>query len=246
MLSRGGQTWLTLIGIVALAAVGLALWFALTGPAGRAGAVADALAATASTVAALVAIYLSREALGRTDRQLESSYRATVLTQYPLLIPIHQTVSFPDSGGNLAAHPPTEERFRLSSAQSASYAFVADTKDRFIVPIENVGEGPALSVSGHLWRSDHSIGELIGPSALGAGRVAIMTVVLQQAARELPDAFNAAIEVPGEGGIGPCYWLELSYSDVFGNALGASALFDPKGLGTWRYMDRPRIEPIAD
>ena len=183
-LSRNGQPWLGLIGAVVLVAVGLALWFALAGPTGRAGAVAGALAAAASTVAALAAIYLSKEALARTDRQLASSFRATVLSRYPLLLPIHQSVSFPDSGGNIAAHPPSEERFRLSSAQSASYAFVADTKDGFIIPIENVGEGPALGIVGRLWRSDGCVAELVGPSALGAGRVAVMTALLHRPDRD--------------------------------------------------------------
>jgi hypothetical protein len=245
-LPRNGQPWLGLIGAVVLVAVGLGLWFALAGPSGRADAVAGALAAAASTVAALAAIYLSKEALARTDRQLASSYRATVLSRYPLLLPIHQSVSFPDSGGNIAAHPPSEERFRLSSAQSTSYAFVTDAKDTFIIPIENVGEGPALGIVSQLWRTDGSMAELVGPSALGAGRVAIMTALLQSAGEELPVAFEAAIATLGESGSGAFYWLELSYADVFGNALGASALFDPRGLGAWRYIYGPRIEPVAD
>jgi type II secretory pathway pseudopilin PulG len=233
------------VAVLIVAAVAAAVLFAIAGPAGRASAVASALAAVAATTAALAAIYLSREALARTDQQLSAAERATILSRYPLLLPIHQSVAFPESGGNIAPHPPTHDRFRLDSESLGSYAFVADTKDRFIIPVENVGEGPALRISGRLWRSDGALGDVVGPSALGAGRVAIMTARLQDEQETLPGAFEEAIKATGEPQGGPYYWLDLSYADVFENALGACALFDPRGLGAWRHHYGPRIEPTT-
>lgn len=229
-----------------LAAAGTALWFALTGPAGRAGAVAGALAATASTLAALAAIHLSREALARTDQQLALARRAVVLSRYPLLLPIHQSVTFPDSCGIFDAHPPTKDRFKLDSAHARSYAFVADTKNTFIIPIENVGEGPALRVAGRLWRSDGAVGDLVGPSALGTGRIAIMTARLRDTTDLPPSAFGEAIQVAGDHFAGDYFWLDLRYIDVFGNPLDSCALFDPRGVGTWHQAREPEIEAAAE
>ena len=237
---------LRLIGTLAASAIGAALWFALTGPDTRAGAITGALSALASTAAALTALYLSREALARTDRQLINAQRATVLSRYPLLLPVHQSVAFPDSTGNLAAHPPTQERFKLAPPNSGSYAFLADTSDRFVIPVENAGEGPALQVTGDLWRNDGRRGELIGPTALGAGKVAVMTARLGVDVQKLPAQFAeavAAISGPdSSAGSQVFYWLELSYIDVFSNRLSAWALFDTRGLGAWRHVTGPMIE----
>jgi hypothetical protein len=223
------------VGAFVALAVGAALWFAAAGPAARAGAVASAFAATASTAAALTAIYLTTRALARTDQQLAAARQALVLSRYPLLLPIHQSVAFPDSTGRIAAHPPTEDRFPLTSPAAGAYAFVADTPGRYIVPIENVGEGPALKVSGRLWRSDGTMGEVVGPSALGAGKVAILTATVHPATDGLPAAFGALIRT-GVPGACAYFWLDLTYSDVFGNGLEAQALFDPIGLGSWRHV----------
>jgi hypothetical protein len=236
-------TWLSGAAIFIVAVTALGIWFAVAGPADRASSVAGALAAAASTLAALAAIYLSREALARTDRQMAASERATVLSLYPLLLPIHQSVAFPESGGMLALHPPAEERFALESANLGCYAFVADTNERFIIPVENAGEGPALRITGRLWRSDGAAGEVIGPSALGAGRIAIMTARLRPDQSGLPGVFQEAIVAIGEPEHGPYFWLDLSYTDVFQNTLGACALFDPRGVGGWRHNQSPRIEP---
>jgi hypothetical protein len=249
-----------MVAVVALIAAGTALWFALTGPAGRAGAVAGALAATASTLAALAAIYLSREALARTDQQLamsrealartdlqlELARRAVVLSRYPLLLPIHESVTFPDFSGSLAAHPPTEDRFRLNSAAAGSYAFVTDKPDTFMIPVQNAGEGPALRIGGRLWRSDGRAGDVLGPSALGTAGVAIMTSRLQDTADPLPNAFEEAIKVAGDQATSGYFWLDLHYFDVFGHPQRSCALFDPRGLGIWRHSQEPAIETSAE
>jgi hypothetical protein len=233
---------LTVVSVFIGCAALTALLIALLGPAGRADGIADATAAIAATGAALAAIYLSREALARTDRQLADAWQVTVLSRYPLLLPLHQSVTFPDSAGTISAHPPTEDRFRLDSPRVGSYAFVADTRDRFMIPVENAGEGPALRVAGRLWRSDGAAGNVDGPSALGAGHVAIMTTLLCPPGQTVPEDFGVALcGLPDPRPEALYYWLELSYIDVFGNSLGASALFDPSGLGAWRYIDKPRI-----
>jgi len=252
-MGRLGRWWsalmrvprLGLFAILIVAAMGATVWFAVAGPVARASTIVSALAAVASTVAALAAIYLSREALARTDRQLAAAERATVLSRYPLVLPIHQSVAFPESGHNIASHPPTEERFRLDSAYFGSYAFVAETKNSFIIPVENVGEGPALRISGRLWRSDGTSGYVSGPSALGASSTAIMTAKLQFDQEALPSAFEEAIKENGDPQGGPYFWLDLSYIDVFENSLGACALFDPQGLGAWLHVYGPRIETAA-
>lgn len=233
---------LELIGALVAAALGAALWFAVTGPSTRAGAIASALSAVGSAAAALTALYLSRESLARTDRQLASVRRAMVLGRYPLLLPLHQSVTFPDATGNLAAHPPTQERFQLNPGSSGSYAFLADTNDRFIIPLENAGEGPALRVTGSLWRSDGRWGRLVGPTALSAGSVGIMTARLGAVAQQLPSSFADAIQSIGQPREQPYYWLEVCYVDVFSNRLGALNLFDPRGLGSWQQFEGPAVE----
>jgi hypothetical protein len=224
------------------AAVLAALVIALVGPADRADGISSAMAAIAATGAALAAVYLSKQALARTDRQLTDAWRVTVLSRYPLLLPLHQSVTYPDSAGTIGAHPPTEHRFRLDSPRVGAYAFVADIKDRFMIPVENAGEGPALRVAGRLRRSDGAAGDIDGPSAVGAGQVAIMTAMLRPSGQAVPDDFDAALRSLPDRRAGTLYyWLDLSYIDVFGNLLGSSALFDPGGLGAWRYIDKPRI-----
>ncbi len=234
---------ITVAAVFIVAAALAALLVALLGPAGRANGVANAIAAIAASGAALAAIYLSKEALARTDRQLADAWRVTVLSRYPLLLPIHQSVTFPDSAGTINAHPPTEDRFRLDSPFLGSYAFVADTRDRFVIPVENTGEGPALRVAGRLWRNDGAVGDVDGPSALGAGRVAIMTARLHDGGQTIPEHFDEALTDLGNHRGMVYFWLNLSYIDVFGNVLGSSALFDPRGLGVWRYIDEPKIGP---
>jgi hypothetical protein len=216
--------------------------FALTGPSGRTDAVSGALAAIASTGTALVAVYLSVQALRRTDIQLASARQTTMLSRYPLLLPIHQSVAFPESTGILADHPPTEGRFRLDSPYVGSFAFVTDIRDRFVIPVENAGEGPALQITGKLWRSDGGLGAVIGPTVLAARSMAVMTANLRSDGLALPDAFGEAIKACGDFPGGAYYWLDLSYVDVFGNMFGMCALFDPRGLGGWHHAHGPRID----
>lgn len=234
---------LVVVGLLIVAAVGAAVWFALTGPVGRAGAVASAFAALASTLAALAAIYLSRQALARTDEQLASARTATILSRYPLLLPIHQSVAFPDSSGRINFHPPSEDRFELKSASAGCYAFVEDTaKDKFIIPVENAGEGPALGITGQLWRNDGALGEVTGPATLATGCTAIMTAQLQGARTDLPEAFKNRIRGVGDGARGTYFWLDLSYFDVFNNARSARAMFDPRGVGAWHHCYEPTVK----
>jgi hypothetical protein len=185
---------------------------------------------------ALTAVYLSTQTLARTDRQLAANQRAIVLSRYPLLLPIHQSVVFPQSGGGLAHHPPAEERYVLMSAPASGYAFVADTKDRFLVPVENVGEGPAIRVRGSLWCSDRRWGVLIGPVAVGAGQTAVMVASLATSVDQLPDGFRTQLDAAPELNPNGVYWLELEYADVFLNTRKGAAFFDPTGVGAWRYV----------
>ncbi|WP_380719407.1 hypothetical protein [Saccharothrix hoggarensis] len=225
-----------------VAAIGAAVWFAARGPDGRAGAVVGALSALASATAALTALHLSREALARTDRQLAHARRTLVISRHPLLLPVHQSVSFPDFSGNLAAHPPTRERFVLTPPAVGSYAFVEDTGDRFLIPVENAGEGPALRVAGRLWRSDGRNGPLVGPTVLGAGKVAVFTARLGSDTSGLPAAFEEAVKALGGSPRTVFYWLEVSYVDVFSTPLRADAFFDPRDLGAWHHVAIPAIE----
>jgi len=87
------------------------------------------------------------------------------------------------------------------------------------------------------------MGELVGPSALGAGRIAIMTATLRDGENVVPSDFGEAITVVGKASLSSYYWLDLSYVDVFDNLLGACAFFDPEGLGVWRHRYGPRIGP---
>lgn len=226
-----GTPWLGLVAVPAVTAVAVAVWFAATGPVGRAAAVVGSLSALASVTAALTALYLSRQALSRTDLQLAHARRVTMLSRYPLLLPVHQSVSFPASSGLVAAHPPTVDRFTLHPPEPGTYAFVADARDRFVVPVENAGEGPALRVQGTLWHRDGRTGSLVGPTVVGAGRTAVFTTRLDVSSGEPPADFRATKQ-GNRGGV-EAYWLEMSYVDVFGNRLGSHALFDPRGLGAW-------------
>jgi hypothetical protein len=234
---------LGIVAVVVVVAVGAAVWFAVRGPDGRAGAVAGALSAIASTTAALTALYLSREALARTDRQLAHARRALVLSRHPLLLPVHQSVSFPGSSGNIAAHPPTRERFALAPPSVGSYAFVEDTGDRFLIPVENSGEGPALQVAGRLWRSDGHSGPLVGPTVLGVSKVGIFVARLGGDAGRPPPAFDRAVKALSGRPQALFYWLEMSYVDVFSTPLRGEALFDPRDLGAWHCVTIPAVGP---
>lgn len=232
------------VGLLVALAIAGALMLALFAPAERAGAIANVVAAVASASAALTALHLSREALKRTDRQLALTRRAAVLSRYPLLLPIHQAVAYPESTGALASHPPARERFRLNPPSAGTYAFLADTKDRLVIPVENAGEGPALRISGLLWRHDGRCGGVVGPTVLGAGKVMVATATLTQT-RRLPERFADAVKavVDGFREGDPFYVLEMVYSDVFGNELSAWAVFDTSGPGAWRHVGVPVVEP---
>ncbi len=227
---------LGLVAVVVIAAIGAALFFALKGPDARAGAIAGALSAAASAMAALTALHLSREALSRTDQQLAHARLVMTLSRRPLLLPVHQSVSYPDSSGRLAAHPPTADRFMLRPPDVGSYAFVADTNDTLLLPIENSGEGPAIRVVGGLWHRSGRKGSLVGPTVIGAGKSAIFTVRLGAPIDDLPTAFLEAVGGVGRGEGHDFYWLELTYDDVFGNSLSGWAFFDPRGLGAWHVV----------
>src|SRR5258706_431151 len=97
---------LVAVGAVAVCAAAAAVVLAFPLPAQRASAVPDAFAAIASTIGVLAALYLSRQALLRTDRELAAARRSAVLSKYPLVLPVHQSVTFPESSGLVAAHPP--------------------------------------------------------------------------------------------------------------------------------------------
>ncbi|MDZ5446706.1 hypothetical protein U2F26_28950 [Micromonospora sp. 4G57] len=234
LLRGAGRCGLALAGTVAVCAAGTAVVVAFTWRADRAAAVAGSFAAVASTIGVLAAIYLSRQALSRTDRQLTETRRALVLSRYPLLLPIHQSVAFPDSGGMLAQHPPAQERFALTSAPAPAYAFLAITKDRFVVPVENVGEGPALRIRGTLWCSDGRNGPVAGVPALGVGRTGVLAAVLHADGRPLPEEFGSM--TASDDGPSVAYWLDLDYADVFANPRRTTALFDPSGIGAWHYV----------
>ncbi|MGV9805139.1 hypothetical protein [Micromonospora chersina] len=230
---RGARRYgLAIAGAVAVCAAGAAVVVAFTWKAQRAAAVAGSFAAVASTIGVLAAIYLSRQALSRTDRQLTETRRSLVLSRYPLLLPIHQSVAFPDSGGMLAQHPPAEERFALTSAPAPAYAFLAVAKDRFLVPVENVGEGPALRIRGTLWCSDGRNGQVAGVPALGVGRTGVLAAALRADGQPLPEEFRAALD----DGMSAAYWLDLDYADVFAQPRRTTALFDPRGRGAWHFV----------
>jgi hypothetical protein len=236
-----------LVLIAALVASGVAItaamWFAVRGPEDRSGAIANVLSAVASATLALTALQLSREALVRTDEQLVHTRRTIVLSRHPLLLPVHQSVSFPNSSGSLAAHPPTVERFALRPPVTGSYAFVEDVRNRFLIPVENAGEGPALQITGWLWRVDGCCGALIGPTVLGAGTLTIFTAKLNADRDILPTAFDRAVAAAGGVRRTDFFWLEMTYVDAFANPLRAEALFDPRELGAWRHVAIPAIEP---
>lgn len=239
-MSRHKHSPLIWVALLVAAAVVSALLLALFAPAERAGAMASVVVATASVTAALTALRLSRESLTRTDRQLALTRRAAVLSRYPLLLPIHQAVAYPESTGSLAHHPPTEERFRLTTTSAGTYAFLADVGDRYTIPIDNAGEGPALRITGRLWRHDGRCGELASPTVLGAGKIMVATAALT-CSRELPPRFA---EVLAAGNIE--FALELTYFDVFGHELDVRAIFDVRGIGAWQHLEHPAIETTTD
>ncbi|SCG61062.1 hypothetical protein [Micromonospora humi] len=232
---------LTIAGALAVCAAVAAVVVAVAWPTPRAAPVVGSFAAIASTVGALAAIHLSRQALARTDRQLEESRRSLVLSRYPLLLPVHQAVAFPDTGGMVAPHPPAEERYALASAPAPAYAFLALTKDRLVIPVENVGAGPALRVSGTLWCSDGRSGPVTGVPALAAGHSGVLAAVLREDRRPAPVGLRAL--VADDGGPAVAYQLDLDYVDVFAHARRTSALFDPRGRGAWHHL--PGDDPGA-
>lgn len=221
-----------------VAALAVAAWagglcFAFLGPADRAGAVASTLVALASASAALTALYISREGLSRTDRQLANARLALILSRYPILVPVHQSVMIPETSGLVAHHPPSVERFRLTGTAIGTYAFIQDTNDRYLLPVENVGEGPALDVTGTLWSVDGRRADLQGASMISKGRTVILSGALSKTTLSAPARLA---ECAGKRGAPPGFLVELAYTDLFGNSFTASALFDPRGVGAWRAL----------
>ena len=219
--------------VLALLAWAAGLGFAVFGPADRAGSVAAALVALASSSAALTALYISREGLARTDLQLENARLAIVLSRYPILVPVHQSVVFPETSGVVAHHPPSVQRFRMTGAAAGTFAFIQDTNDRYLLPVENAGEGPALEVTGSLWSADGRHAALHGASMIGKGRTAVLAGTLAAPARKAPERLS---ECQAEPGAPPRFLVELAYTDVFRNEFTASAVFDSAGVGAWRAL----------
>ncbi|MGY0004012.1 hypothetical protein ACW0Q9_08930, partial [Micromonospora sp. I033] len=102
---------------------------------------------------------------------------------------------------------------------------------RFLVPVENVGEGPALRIRGTLWCSDGRNGPVTGVPALGVGRTGVLAVTLRADGRPLPEEFRSMTEHDGVA-----FWLDLEYADVFANPRRTAALFDSHGRGAWHYV----------
>lgn len=219
------------------------LCFAAFGPSSRASAVASVLVALASSAAALTALYISREGLLRTDEQLANAHRALLLSRYPLLVPVHQSVGYPENSGLLARHPPSIERFQLTGTSVGTYAFIQDTNDRYLLPVENSGEGPALEVRGTLWSSDARRAELQGASMIGRGRTVVLTGALSATSAHAPERLA---ECQGADGSAPGFLVELTYADLFGNAFTMSAVFDPSGVGGWRKLHVSGLAKLRD
>jgi hypothetical protein len=219
--------------VLVIAAWAAGLGFAAFGPSGRAAAVASALVALSSAVAALTALYISREGLSRTDAQLANAHRTLVLSRYPILVPVHQSVEYPANSGQVGPHPPSDKPFRLTGSSIGTYAFIQQTNDRYLLPVENSGEGPALEISGTLWSTDGRRAELQGTSTIARGRTVVLSGTLTASTAPAPERLAECQAGPGAS---PGFLVEIAYVDVFGHAFTASAVFDASGVGAWRKL----------
>lgn len=230
-----GRPWaITLVSTFALITLAGALALALWGPVERAGAIASVLTATASTSAAICALTLTFAALARTDRQLVASSRNLTLSQYPLLVPVHES-STSSPTGVLARHPPTRDRFGLPSDGNRDRLFLAVANDSYTIGVENIGVGPALDIEGELRRSDGKLGAVEGPSMAAAKQRITLSVVLDLTAPASDFDTAAPLEE------GAPYFLELRYVDVFGLPRSSTAVFQPTGLGRWIHLSRDAL-----
>lgn len=98
--------------------------------------------------------------------------------------------------------------------------------------MENAGDGPALEITGRLWSADGRHADLLGASMIGRGRTAVLSGTLTADTQPAPDRLSECRAVRGA----PRFLVELAYTDVFGNAFTASAIFDPTGTGAWREL----------
>ena len=236
-IDNGRRSPLLLVAFAVALLTGGTLIFAMYGPEDRATAIVSAVSAVSATAAALTAVWLGREAIAQAQNQVSEARRATVLSRYPLVLPIHQPLTQTGTGALLSEHPPAEERYVLPSGPEFSRCFVADTRDRFNVPLENVGEGPALELEGTLTRvRDLQCGRLVGVQAMGAGSFAVSTASLTRVRRALPKPLSDYIDSHDELINTDAYCVELAYKDVFGVKRCLAGVFDPRGLGSWQLV----------
>lgn len=233
--TRARRAVLIAVATLAIAAVITALIIAVTSPPRAASAITGVLTASASITAALTALFLSTAALTRSDRQLLAGVRALQASRLPYLAPLHESQMMPGSG-SLMEYPPTEQRLPSMPNSSGIALFLADTRNRFLLPIENVGVGPALNLEGELGCSDGRVGRLTGAAFVAVGSRVTLAAEVHTASTSPPDevvsmanAFDGRIY----------YWIELEYEDVFGIQHLSRAIFDSRGIGAWRQLSSP-------
>jgi hypothetical protein len=232
-----------IIVVAAVVVVGTIV-IALLAPVGRAQALTSALAILTGVVLGVLALEATRE-------QTEEARRATEVSRHAILVPVHDPVDVPITG-SATRHPPTRNEFRLDFPTTARYAFfVNETRSDHgerrtaVLPIRNVGEGPALAVTGRLHAADGFIGELLGAAAVGGGETTVMKAILVLATNgPVPAAFTAWRRSQGDASddLSDAYCLELRCVDIFGHAWRGLCFYDPRGLGAWELHDGYEME----
>lgn len=217
--------WLSIVAVAAVLVLGMAGWYAITGAPARAAAVVGVLVAVASTLAALSALYLSTAMLSRSDRQLAATLQAMQVGQLPYLAPLHESSERRDSAPALK-RPPAELPFSLPDR--GEY-FRLDKRDFAVLPIANLGVGPAIHVAGALWCSDGRRGDLEGVRVVAPGARALFSVRLETGSAPHPELLTQTVQRMSD----PTFFLEVFYEDVFGKRHVLRALFNPAGIGEW-------------
>lgn len=212
-----------------------ALVYSLIGPLERGEAVVGAIVSIASTSVALIAVWLAWQSLAQSDAQIRQSREEMHLSRRPLLLPVHQPLGSPSSSASLQYHPPAEERYELRPTEPPAFAFLQDATGDLYIPVENVGEGPAVSLTGKIASSDGKIRRLTGSTGLASGALTTLRsnpAPVGDGPSPDPD-FAKFVESLLPSLRNSCYHLRIEYLDIFGSPHVTVALFDPRGVGAW-------------
>jgi hypothetical protein len=237
---------LTIAFVVIAGTLALVIWPKQSGP------LIQLAGVVVNFAAVMAAVILGWGGFRAASQQAEDGRRATVLAYRPLLVPVHESAGPPSENGSRQFFPALEG-VMIEPSDSATRTFRVtqrldlDRKTNDQIPqawlhLRNVGQGPAIIDDVTVWNFSGRRGELAGLGSVGAGSCELFTgdldgsIPSEQVARTQRANGLHSRWIKKEPD--RVYWLEVTYSDVFGSlpVRRLQAWFDPEGRGQWRVL----------